>query len=292
MSGVPDLSEMLAVVDSGARTHDDIFTGPPLPTPHGRAFGGQVVGQALAAAGLTVPPDRQLHSMHGYFLRPGAAAERMTFEVARLHDGRSFSTRRTQAFQDGHALMSMIASFQEPDDGLEFQEPRDLSGLPDPEELPSVWEKYGHLAHEKRASWVLSRPFDIRHIDPDVTFEVTEPSNRQRVWLRSRDQLPDSQMLHAAALAFASDYLLNEPVLRTHGLPWATPGLRLASLDHAMWFHRPFRADEWLLYELVSPTSQGGRGLTHGTFTTRDGELVASVSQEGMIRVPHSRPSE
>ncbi|MGK0716545.1 acyl-CoA thioesterase [Leucobacter sp. W1153] len=286
MTGVPDLTAMLAVLDSGARTHDDIFTGPALPTPHGRSFGGQVLGQALAAAGETAPAGRELHSMHGYFLRPGVADQRMTFEVARLYDGRSFSTRRVQAYQNGRVLMSLIASFQEDAEGLEHQEPYDLSELPAPEKLPSVWEKFGHLAGEGRASWILNRPFDFRYIDPDITFEVEHRTHTQRVWLRSRDQLGDSQLLHSAALAFASDYMLVEPVARQHGLPWATPGLRMASLDHAMWFHRPFRVDEWLLYVLESPTSQGGRGLTHGRFYDRAGVLVASVSQESMIRLP------
>lgn len=286
MTGVPDLTAMLSVLDSGARTQDDIFTGPALPTPHGRSFGGQVLGQALAAAGETAPADRQLHSMHGYFLRPGAADERMTFEVARLYDGGSFSTRRVQSYQNGTVLMSLIASFQEESEGLEHQQPFDMTTVPEPDALPSVWEKFGHLAHESRASWILNRPFDFRYVDPDITFEVERREPSQRVWLRSRDQLDGSQLLHSAALAFASDYLLVEPVARQHGLPWATPGLRMASLDHAMWFHRPFRVDEWLLYVLESPTSQGGRGLTHGRFYTRDGALVASVSQESMIRLP------
>ena len=138
MTVTPDLVEMLSVIDPGARTRDDILTGPTLPTPHGRAFGGQVLGQAIAAAGGTVPEDRQIHSMHGYFLRPGDSEERMTFEIARLHDGRSFSTRRTQAYQNGDVLMSMIASFQEPDEGLEHQESRDLSSIPQPEDLPRL----------------------------------------------------------------------------------------------------------------------------------------------------------
>jgi acyl-CoA thioesterase-2 len=279
------------VLDSGARTREDILTGPAFPTPHGRSFGGQVLGQAIAAAGTTVPEDRIIHSMHGYFLRPGDSEDRMTFEVDRLHDGRSFSTRRVQAYQSGQVLMSMISSYQEPDAGLEHQEPADLGSVPDPESLPSVWETYGHLASSGgggRASWVLNRPFDFRYVESDIILNVPERSNRQRVWLRSRDTFDATPLLHAAALAFASDYLLLEPVMRRHGVPWATPGMRGASLDHAMWFHRPFRVDEWLLYELESPTAQGGRGLTHGRFYDRTGALVASVSQETTIRLPES----
>ncbi|MFT4231281.1 MAG: acyl-CoA thioesterase II [Leucobacter sp.] len=284
----PDLLEMLSVLDSGARTREHILTGPAFPTPHGRSFGGQVLGQSIAAAGTTVPDDRVLHSMHAYFLRPGDSEERMTFEVARLHDGRSFSTRRAQAYQGGQVLMAAILSFQAPDDGLEHQQPVDLGGVPDPESLPSVWEKYGRLAGSGRASWVLNRPFDFRYVESDIILDVAERTNRQRVWLRSRDTLEAPGLLHAAALAFASDYMLLEPVMRQHGVPWATPALRGASLDHAMWFHRPFRVDEWLLYDLESPTAQGGRGLTHGRFYDRDGALVASVSQETMVRLPEA----
>lgn len=286
MTGLPDLSTMLSVFDSEARTHYDIFTGPAVPTPHGRSFGGQVLGQALASAGLTAPQGRLLHSMHGYFLRPGKSDERMTFEVARLHDGGSFSTRRVQAYQRGEVLMSLIASFQSEADGLEHQETIDMAVLPDPDGLPTVWETYGHLADGGRASWVLNRPFDIRYVDPDIMLDVAEKSSTQRVWLRSRDTIEGEHNLHAAALAFASDYMLVEPIMRRHGIPWATPGIRAASLDHAMWFHRPFRVDEWLLYTLYTPTSQGGRGLTHGRFYNRAGELVASVSQESMVRRP------
>jgi len=286
MTEIPDLGAMLEVIDSEARTHDDIFTGPTLPTPHGRSFGGQVLGQALAAAGKTTPPERELHSMHAYFLRPGDAERRMTFEVSRLYDGRSFSTRRVQAYQDGEVLMSLISSFNGPDEGIAHQEPYDMAGLPEPDSLPTVWEQYGHLADGGRASWVLNRPFDIRYIDPDILLRVPEPVSTQRVWMRSREPLEGSQLVQSAALAFASDYLLVEPVLRRHGIPWATPGLRATSLDHAMWFHRDFRADEWLLYVLDAPTAQHGRGFATGRFYDRAGRLVASVAQEAVIRVP------
>lgn len=285
MSATPDLIEMLSLHDSEARTQYDIFTGPALPTPHGRSFGGQVLGQALAAAGETTSAERTIHSMHGYFLRPGDAEQRMTFEVARLHDGGSFSTRRVQAYQSGEILMSLIASFQLQEPGLEHQSNYDMKNLASPEDLPTVWEKYGHLA-DTRASWLLNRPFDLRHVDKDITVRVEDPGNTMRVWLRSRDSIDAPQMLHSAALAFASDYLLVEPIMRQHSIPWATPGLRVASLDHAMWFHRPFRVDEWLLYVLDTPTAQGARGLTHGRFYNQAGELVASVAQESMIRPP------
>lgn len=286
LAGVPDLGDMLAVIDLEARTRYDVFTGPALPTPHGRAFGGQVLGQAIAAAGETLPAGREIHSMHGYFVRPGDSEKRMTFEVARLHDGRTYSTRRTQAYQNGEVLMSMIASFQDESGGIEHHDGIDMSQIPEPESLPSIWDRYGHLPLDGQASWILNRPFDFRHVEGDIVLEVADNSSTQHVWLRSRNHLPGGHLVQCAALAFASDYLLMEPVMRRHGIPWATPGMKGASLDHAMWFHRPFSVDEWLLYEITSPTAQSGRGLSHGRFFDQSGALVASVSQETLVRLP------
>ncbi len=279
-----DLLSVLDVRDVDARTHHDIFVGESLPTPHGRAFGGQVLGQAIMAAGATVTPSRDIHSMHCYFLRAGRSDGAMTFEVARLNDGGSFSARRVQVYQDGEVIMSMFASFQERQDGLEHQEHIDVAALPQPEELMSQSDRYGDLPQDGRASWVLSRPFDLRYTTSDILLAVDDQSAQQKVWIRAKSQLDDRPLLHRAALAFGSDYTLVETILRTHGIPWATPGIRAASLDHAMWFHRPFRADEWLLYAHESSSSQGGRGLVHGKFFNRSGELVASVSQEAMVR--------
>lgn len=284
----PDIVSMLAVVDMGARTNYDVFTGPTLPTPHGRSFGGQVLGQALAAAGQTVDADRLIHSMHGYFMRPGDSQERMTFEVARLYDGSSFSTRRSQAYQNGQVLMSLIASYQTVDGGPDMHEPFDMSSVPEPESLPSMWQKYGAYAEQGRAQWMLNRPFDFRHVESDIVLEVKDRNPLQHVWMRAINEMPDDNILHTSALAFASDYILMEPVMRKHGIPWATPGMKGASLDHSMWFHRPFRVDDWLLYVLDSPTSQNSRGLAHGKFYNRNGQLVASVSQEALLRVPGS----
>lgn len=285
MSTAPDLTEMFSLLDSEARTRYDIYTGPALPTPHGRSFGGQVLGQALAAAGETAPAGRLMHSMHGYFLRPGDSTKRMTFEVARLFDGRSFSTRRVQAYQDGEILMMLICSFQDEADSFEHQETFDMSTVPGPDELPSVWEKYGGLADD-RASWLLNRPFDLRYIGGDITVNVQRQETTMQVWVRSRDTFTAGHAIQCAALAFASDYVLVEPIMQKHGIPWATPGFRAASLDHAMWFHRPFRVDEWLLYVLDTPTSQNARGLAHGRFYNLNGDLVASVAQESTIRAP------
>ena len=168
----------------------------------------------------------------------------------------------------------------------EHQDQYDVDAVTPPEQIPAIWEKYGHLADGGRASWVLNRPFDFRFVDGDILLDVEPSAAPMRVWLRSRDTLGDAGILHSAALAFASDYLLVEPVLRRHGIPWATAGLRSISLDHAMWFHRPFRADDWLLYVLETPVAQHGRGLAHGRFYDRSGALVASVAQESVVRVP------
>lgn len=245
------------------------------------------MGQGVAAAAATMDNLSVIHSMHGYFLRPGESQERMTFEVARIHDGRSFSTRRVQAYQHGEVLMSMIASFQVPEEGLDHQYGKDMTEVPEPESLPSIWEKYGHLSESSSgASWFLNRPFDFRHVESDIVLSVDEPGSTQMVWMRSRDTMPDDFNLHAAGLTFGSDYIIIEPIFRRHGLPWATPGIRAASLDHSVWFHRPFRVDDWLLFELSTPTTQGGRGLARGRFFDREGNHVATVAQEAMIRPP------
>ena len=288
MNGPIDgLLSTLHLTDTGARTTEDIFTGPSQWMPLGRVFGGQVLAQSIVAAMHTVPEDRQIHSMHGYFLRPGDVQHPITFSVDRIHDGRSFSTRRTQAFQHGEPILSLIASFQTHDEGVEHQVemPDDL---PDPETLPSTADVLGHLDHDVARYWSSERAFDVRHIPSPVYLRVDgERVPRQAVWMKAFGRLPDDPKMHRAAPAYASDYSILEPVLRAHGVAWATPGLKVASLDHAMWWHRDARADEWLLYVQESPSASGGRGLSLGRIYTRDGVLVASVAQEGMVRVPH-----
>jgi acyl-CoA thioesterase-2 len=276
----------LDLTDTGARTSEDIFTGPSQWMPHGRVFGGQVLAQSLVAAMRTVPDDRHIHSMHGYFLRPGDVNHPITFAVDRTHDGRSFSTRRTQAYQNGLPILSLIASFQDDDEGLEHHigMPTDL---PDPESLPTASESLAQVDHTIARYWANERPFDIRHIPSPIYLEVNgEHTSRQAVWMKTMGPLPDDPDLHRAALAYASDYSIMEPVMRRHGIAWATPGLKVASLDHAMWFHRFGRADEWMLYVQDSPSAQGGRGLATGSIFSRDGLLLATVAQEGMLRVP------
>ena len=290
MNGPIDgLLSTLRLTDTGARTSEDIFTGPSQWRPLGRVFGGQVLAQSLTAAMHTVPAERTIHSMHGYFLRPGDVQHPITFAVDRLHDGRSFSTRRTHAYQNGEPILSLIASFQTPDEGLEhqFDMPDDL---PDPDSLPSTADVLGHLDHDVARYWSSERAFDVRHMPSPVYLTVEgERMPRQAVWMRAFGRLPDDPRQHRAALAYASDYSILEPVLRAHGVAWATPGLRVASLDHAMWWHRDARVDEWLLFVTESPSASGGRGLSLGRIYTRDGVLIASVAQEGMVRVPDPR---
>jgi len=283
MSG---LLTALDLTDTGARTSEDIFTGPSQWMPQGRVFGGQVLAQALVAAQRTIAPERNVHSMHGYFLRPGDVNLPITFSVDRIHDGRSFSTRRTQAYQDGVPILSAIASFQDDDEGLDHQ--IDLpSDLPDPESLPTTAESLASIDHPVARYWASERPFDMRYVTSPIYIAVDGGNvPHQAVWLKSIGPMPDDINLHRAALAYASDYSILESILRRHGLAWATPGIKVASLDHAMWWHRDARVDDWLLYVQESPNAIGGRGLAFGRIYDRSGRLVASVAQEGMVRAP------
>ena len=285
------LSGLLATLDltdTGARTSEDIFTGPSQWMPEGRVFGGQVLAQSSLAATRTVQEGRTIHSMHGFFLRPGKIELPITFSVDRIHDGRSFSTRRTQAYQEGLPILSMIASFQDEDEGLDHQAPMP-EGIPDPESLPSAAEVLAGVDHPVAKVWANGRPFDMRHVESPIYLSVQgEQVAHQAIWFKAIGKLPDDPNLHRAALAYASDYSILEPIMRAHGVPWATPGLRAASLDHAMWWHRYSRVDQWLLYVQESPNAIGGRGLSLGRIYSKDGALVASVAQEGMVRVPRA----
>jgi len=278
------MAAALDLVDTGARTDEDIFTASNQWMTHGRVFGGQVLAQTVLAASRTIAPDRAIHSLHGYFLRPGDTTKPITLAVDRIHDGRSFSTRRTQAYQEGLPIFSAIASFQDEDPGLDHQATMP-EGLPDPESLPSVSDIIGQYPRSATAFWT-ENAFDFRHVHGPIYVDVPEPVARQTVWVRCRTELPDDPVLHRALFAYASDYTLLESVMRRHGVPWATRGLKIASLDHAMWWHRPARADEWFCYVQESPNAIGGRGLATGRMFARDGRLIASTAQEGMLRVP------
>lgn len=282
------VEQLLAVLDldsTQARTTEDIFTGASHPMPSGRIYGGQVLAQSLLAAERTLPEDRAVHSMHGYFLRPGDASQGLTIAVDRIHDGRSFSTRRSQAYQGGVPIFSMIASFQDQDPGVEHAVAMP-EGVPSPESLLPDEQRVEGLP-PGAARMLSDRAADVRHIDSPLFLpSEDERVPHQGVWMRMRSRLPDDQRIHRAALAYLSDMTIQESILRAHGLHWSLSGLKVASLDHAMWWHRPARVDEWLLYMQESPNARGGRGLAQGRIYSRSGELIASVAQEIMVRVP------
>ena len=281
------LRGILDLDSSDARTTEDIFTGVSHPMPTGRIYGGQVLGQSIIAAERTMPDGRVPHSMHGYFLRAGDASQGLTFAVDRIHDGRSFSTRRAQAYQNGVPIFSMIASFQDENPGIDHAEPMP-DGIPSPEDLAPD-EELSDGIHPLSKRMLIDRPVDMRHVEGPLFGQAgAEKSAHQAVWMRLRAPFPDDPALHRAALAYLSDMSIQESILRAHGLSWNVPGLKVASLDHAMWWHRPGRVDDWLLYVQESPNARGGRGLATGRIFTRDGALVASVAQEITIRVPEA----
>ncbi len=257
------------------------FRGHNPDGPGVRIFGGQVAAQALMAAGRTVPPDRFVHSLHAYFLRPGDTRTPVLYEVDRIRDGRSFTSRRTVAIQHGEAIFHLSASFQLAEEGPEHQDP--MPSAPDPESLPTFAERVAPYAEQMGHWYSRARAIDIRYTSAPNRAKEPRPAHQQ-VWFRAEGKLPESPLLHACVLAYASDMSLLDSVLLPHGISWDDPGFMGASLDHAMWFHRPFRADGWLLYDQTSPSAGGARGLARGEIFDTDGRLVASVCQEGLVR--------
>ncbi|MFC5993305.1 acyl-CoA thioesterase [Pseudonocardia hispaniensis] len=263
----------------------NLFRGISPPLSPTRVFGGQVAGQALVAAGRTVPEDRPVHSLHGYFIRPGDPRVPIIYETERVRDGRSFTTRRVLAIQHGEAIFSLAASFQLAQDGLEHSEPMP-PGIPDPESLPDLG---GRAVAGKGGGWLvnLPRPLDVRFVDEPVWAAERVASHEPlRAWMRADGRLPDDQLLHVCLLTYASDLTLLGAVVARHDMN--STQVQMASLDHAMWFHQPFRADEWFLYECYSPAASGGRGLAEGRFYAADGRLIASTMQEGLVRLPRT----
>ncbi|HEV7908921.1 MAG TPA: acyl-CoA thioesterase II [Pseudonocardiaceae bacterium] len=281
--GQPVLDRLVSLLDL-ERIEENIFRGvSPAESPV-RVFGGQVAGQALVAAGRTVPSDRRVHSLHSYFIRGGDPRVPIVYEVDRTRDGRSFTTRRVTAVQHGKAIFTLSASFQVDEPGLDHAEP--MPDVPDPELLPTYAESVkGYV--DKIGMAQMPRPIDVRYVTepPWVTREEGPHEPRNQVWMRADGSLPDDDLLHVCVLAYASDMTLLDAVLSKHGVYWGTDKVLGASLDHAMWFHRRFRADEWFLYDCVSPSASGARGLATGRFFSRDGQLVATVVQEGLLRV-------
>jgi len=253
----------------------------------GRVFGGQVLAQALTAARHTVEEDREAHSLHAYFILPGDLKAPIVYFVDPLRDGGSFCTRRVTAIQHGRAIFNLSASFHKVEAGIEHQ--AEAPSVPPPEsltpELDRIRAAADRIPEGMRSILTQDRPLDFRPIDaPDLLDPEPAPPIR-RTWFRTTGALPDTPIVHQAALAYASDYGLLATVLQPHGLGIRTPGLQVASLDHALWFHRPFRADEWLLYEVDSPVAFGSRGFARGRVFTQEGVLVASSAQEGLTRV-------
>lgn len=281
------LRELLDLDDVGARTTEDVYVGHTPSLGPRRVFGGQVLAQSIVAGARTVEADRPIHSLHGYFLRPGDPNTPITYGVSRLRDGRSFSARRVHAYQGGEPILSMIASFEHAADGPEFQDAMP-QGVPDPESLPTAAQELAGVDHPMARLWAEHRPFDMRYPEGPVYLAPAEVRERNLVWMKMKDTFGDDPVLNQAALAYGSDFALLETSVRRAGLAWTQPGMSIASLDHAMWWHRPARVDEWLLFAQEAPSMQSARGLNRASVFNRDGELVATVMQEGMIRVPQA----
>lgn len=278
--GTP-VDELIEILDL-ERLEVNLFRGVSPDDDRQRVFGGQVAGQALVAAGRTVD-GIGVHSLHAYFLRPGDPAVPIIYEVDRTRDGRSFTTRRVKAIQHGQAIFHLQASFHVEEEGFDHQS--EMPDVPDPETLPTWAEWAGPLA-EKLGPWAeRPKPIDVRHLGPPRWVESSPRAPESFVWIRADGRLPDDPVLHTCVAAYASDLTLLDVSLAPHGRLWLDGTVMMASLDHAMWFHRPFRADEWLLYAQETPNAGGARGFARGQVFTQTGDLVVSVVQEGLIRV-------
>jgi acyl-CoA thioesterase-2 len=284
LHGQAAVDQLLEVLD--LKQHDAVsFTGVSPQVGAQRVFGGQVAGQALVAAGRTVAPDRFVHSLHGYFVRPGDPTVPIDFTVETIRDGRSFSVRRSTAQQHGRTIFFMSASFQVVEQGLDHHSPAPAD-VPGPEETPTVRDWLKRYPDRVAAFRSAPQAVDVRYVGVPgwVPPGDRAPNDQQRVWMRIDGSLPDDPLIHACALTYASDLSLLDSVLSTHGEVWGPGGVIGASLDHALWFHRPFRADEWFLYDSSSPSAAGSRGLASGRMFTRDGRHIASAVQEGLLR--------
>jgi acyl-CoA thioesterase-2 len=265
----------------------DIFRGSsPAGEQRQRVFGGQVAGQALVAAGRTVPASRPVHSLHAYFIRPGDPTVPLVYLVERVRDGRSFSTRRVTVVQHGETIFTLSASFHQPEPGG-FEHFQPMPEVPGPEEIEPTSIRLRRLFGPAAEDYTRDNPIELRHVGPLSEEVERDPSlgpASNVVWLRADGELPADPLLHVCLMTYASDMTLLDTVLLAHGVSWSDGLISGASLDHAMWFHRPFRADEWLLYAQDSPSATGGRGLARGEVYTEAGQLVVSVVQEGLLR--------
>lgn len=268
------------------RIEKNLFRGQSQDLGWGQVFGGQVLGQALSAAAQTVPDQRHVHSFHGYFLLAGDVNLPIVYDVDRVRDGNSFTTRRVTAIQKGRAIFTMAASFQVDEEGFDHQD--EMPEVDGPEGLPSRTELARQIAEQipspLRERFTAESPIETRPIDPVNPFAPDERPPQSAAWYRANGPLPDDPAVHRYMMAYASDFNFLATAMYPHEVSWLTPGMQVASLDHAMWFHRPFRMDEWLLHVVESPSASGGRGLVRGRFFDQDGNLVASTAQEGLIR--------
>jgi acyl-CoA thioesterase-2 len=276
----------LRLLDVETGDHDDTFVGRTRPDGHGRMFGGQVIAQALVAAERTVPENRPAHSLHAYFLRGGDEAHTVDFDVMRDLDGGSFANRRVVASQNGRPILTQLASFHRREPGPAHADP--MPDVPPPEDLRDETEiraEYADRLPERVRKFLLRpRAIEMRPVEPRQAIDMTPGPARSHTWFRTVAPLPDDPRVHRAILAYASDMRLLGTSVLPHGLNLIMGNLMAASLDHAMWFHDDFRADEWLLYACHSPWAGGARGFNRGAIFTRDGRHVASVAQEGLIR--------
>ncbi len=265
------------------RIEENLYRGQSQDLGWGTVYGGQVIGQALFAALHTVPSERQVHSLHAYFLRPGDVKAPIVYDVDRTRDGASFTTRRVKAIQHGQSIFDMSASFQKTENGYEHQ--AQMPTVPFPEALRPDVERLRNQAEQlpefMRERVLAPRPIETRTVDEEALSQT-----QRAVWLKAAHALPATPCIHQAVLAYASDFSFITTALKPHGVTWLTPGMHIASLDHAIWFHAPFRADEWLLHVMSSPRAVGARGMALGQIFTREGQLVASTAQEGLIRQP------
>ena len=280
------IEQLLGILDLEELEHN-LYRGRSPQVEWQRVFGGQTIAQARVAVQRTVEADRQVHSLHGYFMRPGDIKVPIVYEVDRLRDGSSFTTRRVTAVQHGLAIFSLEASFQVREEGLDHQMPMPAD-VPSPEELPTQHEllqTIEHIPTAIRKFWARERPLDIRPVNLEHYSSRDKLPPRQNVWIRFVGPVPDDSRLHSVLLAYLSDMTLLDTSTFAHGRALFDPDIQAASLDHAMWFHRPHRLDDWLLYTQDSPSASGARGFNRGALYGRDGTLVASVAQEGLVRL-------
>ena len=281
----PMLRDLLHLLEL-EQIEDNIFRGESRDIGSSRVFGGQVLGQALTAASYTVD-GLEVHSLHAYFLRAGDVNAHIVYDVDRARDGRSFSNRRVVAIQHGRPIFNLAASFQVPEQGLEHH--TEMPPVPGPEglaDLSEIADDVREKIPEKMRRYLThERPFEVRPVEPIELLSPKKTAPRRHIWVKTLGPLPDQPDLHRNLLAYLSDYQLVATATLPHGIRFEQGNVQLASLDHAMWFHRPFKLDDWLLYSMESPNASGARGLARGQFFSADGTLVASTAQEGLIRI-------